>query len=95
VGGAEQPPEGIAAEPDRDEREEELPERLIRDRVESALLVRDLAPGPERQLERQNPDDRIDDPPRYEARAGKRFERRGAREAFTGAPGGTTCAARL
>ena len=92
--GAEQPPEGVATEPDRDEREQELAERLVRDRVQCALLVRDLASVPERQPERENADDSVDEPPRDEACAGERFERMGALDTLANAPGGTNCATR-
>ena len=40
---ADQPPEGVAAETDRDEREEDLAERLVRNGLQRTLLVRQLA----------------------------------------------------
>ena len=58
---ANQPPEGVAAETDRDEREQDLAERLMRDRVQRALLVRQLASVTERELEGENPDDSVDE----------------------------------
>ena len=58
--GADEPPERVAAEADRDEREEQLAERLMRDRVQRALLVRQLAAVTECDLEREDADDRVD-----------------------------------
>ena len=57
---ADEPPERIAAEPDRDERQEELAERLMGNRVQRSLLVRQLAAVTERDLEREDPDDPVD-----------------------------------
>ena len=66
--GANQPPEGVAAETDRDEREQDLAERLVRDRVQRALLVRQLASVTECELEGENPDDSVDEPAGDETR---------------------------
>ena len=48
---AEEPPEGIAAEPDREGRKEDVPERVLLDRAQRALLVRDLAAVPDDEVE--------------------------------------------
>ena len=41
----------------------------MRNRVQGALLVRQLAAVPERELEREDPDDPVDQSPRHEAGA--------------------------
>ena len=60
--GAHEPPERVAAEADRDEREQDLAERLVRDRLQRPLLVRQLAAVAERELQGENPDDPVDEP---------------------------------
>ena len=64
---ADEAPERVAAEPDRDERQQELAERLMRNGAERAALVRQLAAVPERELERQDADDPVDQAARDEA----------------------------
>jgi hypothetical protein len=59
--GADKPPEGVAAEADRDEREEKLAERLMRNGVQRTLLVGQLASVTKGELEGENADDRVDD----------------------------------
>ena len=46
--GTEKPPERVAPEPDSDRREQDMTERVLLDRVQRTLLVRDLAAVPER-----------------------------------------------
>jgi hypothetical protein len=59
--GANQPPEGVATQTDGDDREEKLAERLLRDRAQRTLLIRQLASVTERELEGENPDDSVDE----------------------------------
>ena len=68
---AEQPPEGIAAEPDREGRKQDVPERVLLDRAQRALLVRDLAAVPDDEVECEQPDDPVDHRARDEAGARK------------------------
>src|SRR5579862_3584611 len=79
---AEKPPERVTAEPDRDEREQYLPEWLPRDRVQSALLVCELAPLAEGKLEREDADDSPDEAPGDEAGTREDLERPRADEAL-------------
>ena len=65
---ADEPPEGVTSETDRDEREQNLPERLMRDGLQRTLLIRELAPCAERELQREDPDDRVDERTRDESR---------------------------
>jgi hypothetical protein len=58
--GPEEPPEGVAAETDCEKREQEVTEGMLFDRPESSLLVCDLAALPDREIERQQADDPID-----------------------------------
>src|SRR5512133_1826721 len=58
--GSEESPERVAAETDCEEREQEVTERMLFDRSESSLLVCDLAALPDREIERQQADDPID-----------------------------------
>ena len=71
----DEPPERVAAEADRDEGEQNLAERLMRDRMEGALLVRQLAAVAERQLEREHADDPVDQTPGHEAGTREVLER--------------------
>ena len=87
--GAEQPPEAVATETDRDEYEQELPERLVRDCLESALLVCDFAAVAEREAEREDADDCVDETSRDKPCASERFKRIGVRKTFAGPLGGT------
>ncbi len=74
-GGADEPPERVAGETDRDERQEQLAEGLVRNGVQRALLVRELPPVPDRELEREDPDDRVDEAAGHESAAGEELER--------------------
>ena len=64
-----EPPERVAAEADREQREQHVAERLLLDRAQRALLVRDLAAVPDREVEREQADDPVDERARDEARA--------------------------
>ena len=63
---ADQPPERIAAEGDRDQCQEDLPERLLGDRLERALLVGDLPAVTEGELDGEDADDSVDERPGHE-----------------------------
>src|SRR5581483_5915166 len=76
----DQPPEGVAGEADRDQGQEHLPERLPGDLLERALLVRRLSARVERELDRQDADDPVDQPSRDEAGAGEPLEAAAARQ---------------
>src|SRR4029450_10992970 len=72
----------MAAEPDRDEDEQELAKGLVRHSVQRALLVLELAALAEGDLERQESDDRVDQATGDEARARKPFEPAGSRDSL-------------
>ena len=74
--GAEEPPERVAAEPDREQREEDVAEGLVLDRAKRALLVRDLAAVPDCQVEGEQADDPVDERARDEAGAREDREER-------------------
>src|SRR5436190_4581194 len=76
-----QPPERIPGQPDRDENQQHLAERLMSDRLQRTALVRRLSAGTDCEFDRQDPDDPVDDTARDEAGPGKRFERRGTLDA--------------
>ena len=65
--GSEQTPDRVAAQPDREHDEEEAAERLVGDRAQRALLVRELPRVAHRDLECEDADDRVDQASRYEA----------------------------
>ena len=67
---AHEPPERVAGQADRHEDQERLAERLLRDRVQRALLVRRLAAVAEGELDGEDADDRVDRPARRDARRG-------------------------
>ncbi len=69
-------PERVTAEADRDENEEELSEGLMRDGMESALLVCDLPALSERESKREKADNPVDDTARDEPGAGECLEDR-------------------
>ena len=81
-GGPEQPPERVAAEADREEREQDVTEGLLLDRPQRALLVRDLAAVPDRQVEGEEADDPVDERPRDEPGARQDRERASPDEPF-------------
>ena len=74
--GTRQAPACIARETHGDEDEEHIPERLPSKRLESALLVRRLAPDADGELEREHADDQIDSRTRDEAPSRQPFEPR-------------------
>src|SRR5581483_4003333 len=80
-------PERVPAEPDCDERQQEVTTGLLGDRVERSLLVRDRAAPADRELEREQPDDAPDERPSDEAGARKDLEGLRVDEAFAGCPG--------
>ena len=59
---------------DRHDDQERLAERLLRDRLQGALLVRRLPAVPDGQLDRENTDDRVDRPAGDEAGSGEPLE---------------------
>ena len=75
------------------QREQHLPERLMRDGVHRALLVRQLAAVTERELERQDPDDPVDQAPRHEPRAREVLEGAGMDESRVRPPVASATAA--
>jgi len=76
--GVQQAPERVAGKADRDENQQHLPERLVRERLQSATLIRRLSAGTERELDRQDPDDPVDDTSRDEAGSCEHLECGGA-----------------
>jgi hypothetical protein len=58
--GADEPPDRVPGEPDREQHEQDMTESLMGDRVERALLVRDLAAVPDCQAEGEHADDPVD-----------------------------------
>ena len=84
---ADEAPDRIAAEADRKEKEQELTERLARHRPDRALLVGQLPGVADGDLEREQPDDAVDQTPRYEAGARQDLERRGTDNAAADAAG--------
>jgi hypothetical protein len=91
--GADESPERIAAETDGNERQQDLAEGLVGDGVESALLVRELAAVPDRELERQDSDDGVDQSTRDESRTREPFESTRPDETLTSGPGRVHCTA--
>src|SRR5205085_11032439 len=69
-----EPPERKSRQADRDQDQEQLAERLVRDRLQRALLVRRLPAGAEGELDREYADDRVDQAPRNEPRASQPIE---------------------
>ena len=67
--GVREPPRGVAAEPDGQERHEPPSERLVRDGSERPLVIGRLPARSERELDREDADDRVDHAARDEARA--------------------------
>jgi hypothetical protein len=59
---AEQPPQCVPGETDRNEDQQHLPERLLRDLSERTLLIRALTARAEGDLDREDADDRVDQP---------------------------------
>ena len=85
---AEKAPDRVAAEADRKKQEQELTERLVRDRLERALLVGQLPGIADGDLEREQPDNAVDQAPRHEADAREHCERRGTHERVAGTASG-------
>ena len=88
-------PDRVPAEADRDEHEQELAERLVGDRVKRALLVGDLAAAADREPEREDADDPVDEPARDEARAGEHLEAASGRSAARRRPAACSWLSRL
>ena len=82
---ADEPPARIAGEADRDEDQEHLTERLVRDRLERPLLARRLSACADRELEGEDPDDPVDQPAGDEAGPGEQLERIAPRDLLTAA----------
>ena len=72
--GPEQAPDRVAAESDRQNREQDVTEGLLLDRSERTLLVRDLTPVPDREVEGEEADDPVDEGPRDEPGAREDLE---------------------
>jgi hypothetical protein len=83
-GGAQEPPERVAEEPDRHQDEQDLPAGLLRDLGQRPLLVGRLAAGAERQLEGEDADDRVDRAAGDEARAREPLEPARVRDRISG-----------
>lgn len=69
-----QPPQGISGEPDCHENQQDLTERLLRDRLQRAALVGRLAARADSELDRQDADDRVDRGSCGEAAAAEHLE---------------------
>jgi hypothetical protein len=78
---AKEAPDRVAAEADRKKQEQQLTERLARHRPDRALLVSQLPGVADGDLEREKPDDAVNQAPRHEAGAREHLERRGTHEA--------------
>ena len=86
--GAEEPPDGVAAEADRDDDEQEGAERLVGERPDRALLIGELSLVADGDEEREHADDPVDQSARDEARAREHLEGGGVDEVAAGALGG-------
>jgi hypothetical protein len=82
-----EPPEAVAPQADRDEDEQHVPERLVGDRRQSALLVCRLAARSECELHGENSDDPVDHAARDESCPGKPLEAGAVRDPVGAAPG--------
>src|SRR5581483_3179649 len=69
-----EPPERVARETDCDENQQHLPKRLVREGLQGALLVRRLASGTKRELDREDADDSVDQAASDEPRTRQPFE---------------------
>ena len=76
-------PQGVAGKADRDGYEEEPAERLVRDRLQRSALVGGLPAGAECELERQDPDDPVDEAPGGEPGASEHLEGSGLPDVFS------------
>ena len=83
----EQPPERVSAQPDREQREQDVTERALLDGSQGALLVRDLAAVPDDQLEREQADDPVDERTRHETGPRENREERRVDESLAGRAG--------
>src|SRR4029079_19618295 len=63
---AEEPPKCVSAETDRDEDQQYFPEPLVCDRLQRTLLVRRRAAYSDGELDREDPNDPVDQPARDE-----------------------------
>jgi hypothetical protein len=84
---ADKPPERVAGEPDCHEGEQHPAEWLVRDCVERALLICQLASVSEGELERENADDSVDQGSGNKAGARQQLECRRLNEALAGGLG--------
>jgi hypothetical protein len=80
---AKKAPDRVPAEADGEKKEQELTERLARHGPDRALLIRQLPGVAYSDLEREEPDDAVNQPPSHEAGAREHLERRGTHEAIT------------
>ena len=85
-GRLDQAPDRIAGEPCRQEEEERFAERLVGNRPQSPRLVLGLAARAERELEREDPDDAVDDTAGRQADARGDLQRAALRLPAGGAP---------
>jgi hypothetical protein len=85
--GADQLPGRVASEPDREDGEQGFAERLVRDFLQCALLVCELAAGACGHLECEQADDRVDECPRDEPCTREHLECRRSDEAIAGVAG--------
>ena len=79
----QKPPQGVAGKADRDGDEQEPAERLVRDRLQRSALIGGLPAGAECELERQDPDDPVDEAPGGEPGAGEDLEGGGLPDVFS------------
>ena len=73
--GAGEPPHRVAREADRERDQHRPAEWLVRERAHGALLVGRLAAAADRELQRQEADDPVDEAARDEPGAGEPLER--------------------
>ena len=86
--GAEEPPDRVAAEADREDDEQEGAERLVGECPDRALLVGELPLVAHGDEEREHADDPVDQPARDEAGARENLEGGRVDEVAAGALGG-------
>ena len=82
---AEEPPDGVAAEADREDDEEEGAERLVGKRSDCTLLIGELTLVADGDEKREHADDPVDQPAGDETRAREHLERGGVDEVAAGA----------
>ena len=84
---ADEPPERVAAEADRNESEQDFAEGLVGNGMKGTLLVRELAAVADSDVEREDADDAVDDPARHEASPPEQLEGPRVDETISGRAG--------